>query len=461
MSRDVHIIQRQHYEIIMRQQKTALDIQQRLEEINTMYVLPQLAEKMDKYFSNDDVVTIDKLELNLGKISKDADGREWARLIIDCLEIQLKLFETVNAKTKKHKRQHLAESWIWYLKTGVLPADSIYNSVREIIADLFAEEKTIIAFDEDAKELIRWFLLNNADTYAIKRITSFELPVKKIHVQLIFPGFTNENIDQLDDEITRVSFPKPLTNFYKQRLWESVLNKLIKETVSKDILIKHLIEEIKVRSNELKAEANKDEDIIFVFKKANDQAETNKHKQYLENNKETASKASMPEPEIFISNAGLCLLAPWLTNFFKETGLVNENKFIDHEKQEHAIYLLHYLITKETDPTEEVLLFPKLLCGWPLQMPVFDKTEITGHEINECEDLLNSVIQNWSVLKNTTTEGLRESFLQRSGKMTEQEDQFIIQPEQRSIDLLLEYIPWTFRMIRLPWMKKSVQIDWY
>jgi hypothetical protein len=74
MSRDVHIIQRQHYEIIMRQQKTALDIQQRLEEINTMYVLPQLAEKMDKYFSNDEVVTIDKLELNLGKISKDADG---------------------------------------------------------------------------------------------------------------------------------------------------------------------------------------------------------------------------------------------------------------------------------------------------------------------------------------------------------------------------------------------------
>ncbi len=453
MSRDVHIIQRQHYEIIMRQQKTALDIQQRLEEINTMYVLPQLAEKMDKYFSNDEVVTIDKLELNLGKISKDANSREWARLIIDYLEIQLKLFETVNAKTKKHKRQHLAESWIWYLRTGVLPAGSIYNSVREIIADLFAEEKTIIAYDEESKELIRWFLLNNADGYVIRRIISLDLAVKKIHIQLVFPDLTNEDVDQLDDEINAVSFPKPLTNFYKQRLWESVFNKLIKKTVSKEISIKHLIEEIKIRSNELKAEANKDEDIIFTFKKANEQAETN--------NKETASKASMPEPEIFISNAGLCLLAPWLTNFFKETGLVNENKFIDHEKQAHAIYLLHYLITKETDPTEEVLLFPKLLCGWPLQMPVFNKTEITGYEINECEDLLNSVIQNWFVLKNTTTEGLRESFLQRSGKMTEQEDQFIIQPEQRSIDLLLEYIPWTFRMIRLPWMKKSVQIDWY
>ncbi len=243
-------------------------------------------------------------------------------------------------------------------------------------------------------------------------------------------------------------------------MWESVFNKLIKKTVvSEEISIKHLIEEIKMRADEMKAEANKGRDTIFTFKKVNEQTETHKHD--FENNKETISKASIPEPEIFISNAGLCLLAPWLTNFFKETGLVNENKFIDHEKQEHAIYLLHYLITKETDPTEEVLLFPKLLCGWPLQMPVFNKTEITEHEKNECEDLLNSVIQNWAVLKNTTTEGLRESFLQRSGKLTEQEDQFIVQPEQRSIDLLLEYIPWTFRMIRLPWMKKSVQIDWY
>ncbi len=459
MSRNVHIIQRQHFEIIMRQQKTAWEIQQRLEEVNTMHVLPWLAEKMDKYFSNDEVVTIDKLELNLGKISKDTDDREWARQIIDCLEDQLKLVETVNAKIKMHRKRHLAESWVWYLKTGVLPAGSIYNNVREIIADLFAGVKTITAFDEETKELISRFLLNDANSYVIRRIAGFDLAVKKIHLQLLFPRLTNENIDQLDVEIARVGFSKSLTNFYKQRLWESVFNKLIKKTISKEISVKNLIEEVKMRSDEMNAEGNKDGKPIFTIRKTNDQEDTNK--QDIDNKKEIARKASMSEPEIFISNAGLCLLAPWLTNFFKETGLVNENRFIDHDKQEHAIYLLHYLITKETDPTEELLLFPKLLCGWPLQMPVCNKTEITKHEKNECEDVLNSAIQNWPVLKNTTTEGLRESFLQRSGKLTEQEDQFIIQPEQRSIDVLLEYILWTFRMIRLPWMKKPVQIDWY
>jgi len=123
--------------------------------------------------------------------------------------------------------------------------------------------------------------------------------------------------------------------------------------------------------------------------------------------------------------------------------------------------LLHYLVTYEEYPTEELLIFPKLLCGWPLQMPVINSFQITEQEKKECEDLLRSVIENWKALKNTSIKGLQESFLQRSGKLIEQNDQFVVQPEQQSIDLLLEFVPWTFRLIRLPWMKKAMQIDWY
>ena len=94
-------------------------------------------------------------------------------------------------------------------------------------------------------------------------------------------------------------------------------------------------------------------------------------------------------------------------------------------------------------------------------MPVINSFQITKQEKNECEELLRSVIENWKALKNTSIKGLQESFLQRAGKLIEQEDQFVLQPEQQSIDLLLEYVPWTFRYTRLPWMKKAVQIDWY
>jgi hypothetical protein len=94
-------------------------------------------------------------------------------------------------------------------------------------------------------------------------------------------------------------------------------------------------------------------------------------------------------------------------------------------------------------------------------MPVVNSFQITEKEKNECEDLLRSVIENWKALKNTSIKGLQGSFLQRSGKLIQEEDQFVLQPEQQSIDLLLEYVPWTFRYIRLPWMKKAVEIEWY
>jgi hypothetical protein len=85
-----------------------------------------------------------------------------------------------------HRKRHLAESWVWYLKTGVLPAGSFYNNVREIIADLFAGEKTITAFDEETKELIR-SLFNDANRYVIRRIAGFDLAVKNTPCSCYFP----------------------------------------------------------------------------------------------------------------------------------------------------------------------------------------------------------------------------------------------------------------------------------
>jgi len=173
------------------------------------------------------------------------------------------------------------------------------------------------------------------------------------------------------------------------------------------------------------------------------------------------NERSLNEEGVFFSNAGICLLTPWLPAFFKGIGLAVENNFMDKWKQQHAVYLLHYIVTNEEEPTEELLIFPKLLCGWPLQMPVINSFQITEYERTECENLLRSVIENWKALKNTSIKALQESFLQRSGKLIEKNDQFVVQPEQQSIDLLLEFVPWTFRLIRLPWMKKAMQIDWY
>jgi hypothetical protein len=78
MNQVVHIVQKQRYEIKTRKQKTALDMQNRIDDINTNHISPVLAKSLDKYFSADEVTVIDKLELDLGKININNSNDEWA-----------------------------------------------------------------------------------------------------------------------------------------------------------------------------------------------------------------------------------------------------------------------------------------------------------------------------------------------------------------------------------------------
>jgi len=453
MNQNIHIIQKQRYEIKTRKQKTALDIQNRLEDINTRYVLPVLAEKMDKYFFSDEVVTIDKLELDIGKINANFADEDWAKKILEHLDNQLKQAEAGNKNRKQQKHKHLVESWTWFLKNGILPA-GIYNSINEI-------KKDLQTLDENGKKMLKSFLFYEADDNAILRLASTDVEIRKIHLRLLAPEV---NIDWMNLIITdaalglkeKISSPAITETYYNQVLWQDITRHFILNK-GKIISTEDVIRQLKKKTTEL-SETGKSN---LQNLRSKEEELFEKQIDNLEKLTNAINDKSARDEGIFISNAGICLLAPWLPSFFKKTGLITENNFADKWKQQHAIYLLHYLVTNEEYPTEELLIFPKLLSGWPLQMPVINSYQITEQEKTECEDLLRSIIENWEVLKNTSTKGLQGSFLQRSGKLIEQDDQFVLQPEQQSIDLLLEYVPWTFRFILLPWMKKAIQIDWY
>ena len=454
MSKNVHIVQKQRYEIKTRKQNTALDIQNRISEINTYYVLPALVEILDSYFLPGEVLTIDKVELDLGKIKIDAADDVWIKKITESFNHQLKSIRTgENQNDKKQRGIHLAESWISFLKNGMLPANSIYRS----ISDIYEES---LMLNENDKKLIREFLLSEAGGKIIKRlVANTDLKLKRIHLQLFFhDADVDWMITKIEEKIQMIPGRKTSSKndlkIYKQFLWENVFKYLTSNDHAK-MRAQDLFRKIEKSVGEV----GQNENSILPLLTAKADAVIGKGFEKV--NSEKVNEELMSGREIFIANAGLSLLAPWLHSFFKETGLVIENRFVDEWKQQHAVFLLHYLVTQKENPTEDLLIVPKLLCDWPLDMPIINSFEITEQETIECDDLLGSVIQNWEVLKNTSTAGLRESFLQRPGKLTDNEDQFVLQPEQQSIDLLLEYIPWTFRFIRLPWMRKAIKVDWY
>jgi hypothetical protein len=63
-------------------------------------------------------------------------------------------------------------------------------------------------------------------------------------------------------------------------------------------------------------------------------------------------------------------------------------------------------------------------------------------------------------VKSTSLEGFRSSFLQRKGLLFEEESQWKLQVEKKGYDLLLDSIPWSFKMIKFSWMNKMMDVEW-
>lgn len=164
---------------------------------------------------------------------------------------------------------------------------------------------------------------------------------------------------------------------------------------------------------------------------------------------------------LYITQAGLVLLHPFIPFYFQAIGLLNNELFPDESAQQTAIYLLYYLATKQTDTPESELVLPKLLCGCPLNQPVARGLDLPDAALEEGERLLQTVINYWQVLKSTSPDGLREGFLQRQGKLTLTGDgNWKLQVEQQAIDILLGSLPWGVSLVTLPWIEGILMVEW-
>ncbi|ELR72088.1 hypothetical protein C900_01830 [Fulvivirga imtechensis AK7] len=175
---------------------------------------------------------------------------------------------------------------------------------------------------------------------------------------------------------------------------------------------------------------------------------------------------SQPQPSlpsddaIEIANAGAVLLWPYLQMFYKELGLVERGAFVNEECQVRAVQLLHHLVSGETEAEEHQWLLFKLLCGMQPTDFVPTAFELSEPEQQECNNLLRSVIRNWAVLKNTSSEGLQSSFLRRPGLLKRDYNGWIVHIERIAIDVLLDRLTWPISVIRLPWNEKAIHVKW-
>jgi hypothetical protein len=165
--------------------------------------------------------------------------------------------------------------------------------------------------------------------------------------------------------------------------------------------------------------------------------------------------------ELYVNNAGLALLWPYLSRFFGILGLAGGGRFVDAAAAERAVFLLQYL-TAGTDRKfqEYELILNKILCGIDINAPLKPYLEITESERTECESLLQAVLLNWPALKNLSVPGLRSLFLYREGLIFTRDGQRVLRVAGTACDILARRIPWGIGTVKLPWMEQLLMVEW-
>jgi len=164
---------------------------------------------------------------------------------------------------------------------------------------------------------------------------------------------------------------------------------------------------------------------------------------------------------IYIINAGLVMLSPYLPRLFDMLGLLTDGRFVNEAAIHKAILVSQFAVNGTDDVAEEEMMLNKILCGAEQTPVVVNEIVLDAREKSIVEGLLQSVITHWSALGNTSVEGLRQSFLEREGRLLHNDDGgWDLLVEVRAFDMLLDRLPWGFATIKYSWMQGMLHVEW-
>lgn len=161
-----------------------------------------------------------------------------------------------------------------------------------------------------------------------------------------------------------------------------------------------------------------------------------------------------------VRGCGLLLLWHFLPEFFDKLEMRDGERFRDAVTQHRAATLLHVVATGEYDWPEQELVLAKVLVGLDVDELHEPGEPLDAREIECIDELLGDVLGHLPMLGRLSIAGLREAFLSRPGLLSTRDGHWLLRVERRSIDILLDRLPWSFAWARLPWMTAPVQVEW-
>ncbi|MGZ4078460.1 MAG: contractile injection system tape measure protein [Bacteroidia bacterium] len=513
MADEKHIIKRAVIELHIPAADNAMGLQNKALSFFKEKICPMIEKIVDKYSASGETIRIDKLELDFQKFNPENLNEIELRKFEQQIEEKLiKLIseernnnnfsgDIITAVKKIPKEKADEELFLHLLKNGSLPW---WAKTEESISLDSLAQKVIQQSADSIKKDLKKALVNDAVRKRIAYKLSTEA-VEKLISLISTPDllrFINEIINLLEDENSKRSIYEYtlkyfstyselnkrlfISTFVKEKGDVSFAEKLYKGAENKieeiDVIIKksladlneHFSDQIKKIFNTKDVEEYFSDQIKNIFNakealecfdpKDAEQKLIDKQKTIDKTNEEDLFIETVYEEEAgdyFIKNSGIIILAPYLSILFKELGLCDDKIFISDEAKEKAAYLLQFLATGNEESFEEhEMVLNKILCGIEIETPLILPFSISEKEKEECLNLLQAVANNWTALKGTSGEGMRDAFFMRDGILEKQSNGWDLKIEKTTIDILLDKLPWGISIIQMPWSTEMVFVNW-
>lgn len=163
---------------------------------------------------------------------------------------------------------------------------------------------------------------------------------------------------------------------------------------------------------------------------------------------------------IYLDNAGLVLLHPYLQILFQEFDLMEGLAFRDDTAASKALSLLRFLVWGDEEREEYEQALDKVLCGFAPEDAFEVNVELSEMEKAECIQLLEAINSNWKPMEGTSGQDLRDAFLKREGRLSMHGDAWELKVDRKGWDVLLDQLPWTIGFVKLPWMEFPIHLEW-
>lgn len=479
----------------------ARPLQDRVSEFNNTELIPALAKACDQMVEPNQRVRIERLEIDMGTIPIDKlenelkDGivkqfkNQLQRMVLEnpsLVETIKKTYDTSSSVTSETEsiQYKKIDLFLYFLEHGTIPwwYPTKELKMNEVIEELILNSPKLIL-----EKLVPLFISYNirlrlAETLTDKQFVMLIDPDNQLKLKSIW----NELIIQFEKGFFTLHSLRKI----KRTVFEKVLSEL---TFLENISLRHhrlkkailqSVVSFQPKQIELKANSEKvyvpnvEENMLLLKLVENLSVEELqgmfKELDSLEINQTDKALAKLPKQEdkhlkkrklsedifIEINNAGIVLLWPYLQLFFKELNLIEDNDFIDDISRWKAIHLLHFLAFGNEEAEEHQWALNKILCGLSISDFVPVEHSLSKAEKLECNNLLQSVINNWKILKNTSVHGLQQTFLVRNGLLKNDQQGYIVEIERTSVDVLLDKLSWPISVISLPWNNRLIHVKW-